>query len=141
MGIVSSPLSVGDFARAICMYCVRKTVVPNIATPTAMLASTAITIVRSEKSRSGISGSGACRITSTAAQESAAPSATRRPDCQETQSKLVPASDTQISRLETPPATSSAPGKSRCTSRRGLSGRCSVRWRTTKAATANGTPT
>jgi len=109
IGIVSRPDSVGDLPRAICMYWLRKTVVPNIAMPTATLAITARTIVRSRKRCSGTSGSLARRSAATAAVSSASPAATRAADGQETQSNCWPARETQISREETPEAIRTTP--------------------------------
>ena len=82
---------------------------PNIAMPTAMLAITASTTVRSENRRSGTSGSGTLRSTKTAAAQSARPPSTSTSVCHETQSYCWPASETQIRRLLTPPAISVAP--------------------------------
>ena len=110
IGIVSRPDSVGDLARAICMYWERKTVVPNSAMPTATLAITASTTLRSANSRSGTSGSGTLRSTKTAATAQDHAARRRAPRvCHETQSYCWPASETQISRLLTPPAISVAP--------------------------------
>ncbi len=139
IGMVSRPDSVGDIPRAICMYWVRKTVVPNIAMPTATLAITASTTVRSANSRSGMIGSRTRRSTSTAASRSPAPASTSAAVCHEAHAYCWPASETQISRAETPAAISVAPTTSIRTSRR-RRGRCSVRWSTTDAAIANGTP-
>ena len=110
IGIVSRPDSVGDLPRAICMYWLRKTVVPNIAMPTATLAITASTTVRSPNSRSGIE-----RLARAALDQHGAASRSRcrRPTsaavCQESQSNCWPASETQISRLETPRGDQHAP--------------------------------
>src|SRR3954449_6727704 len=75
IGIVSRPDSVGDLPRAICMYCVRKTVVPNIAMPTATLAITASTTSRSRNRRSGTSGSAPPPASNKPRQERLAPPA------------------------------------------------------------------
>src|ERR1051325_4552319 len=86
IGIVSRPDSVGDLPRAICMYWLRKTLVPNIAMPTAMLAMTASTTVRRSNRLSGISGSLTRRSTAIAAETSATPRPTSANVCQESQS-------------------------------------------------------
>jgi len=91
------------------MYWLRNTLVPNIAMPTAMLAITASNTVRRENSSSGISGSSTRRSTATAATISAMPRPTRAAVCQDSQSKLWPASETQISSADAPPAISVAP--------------------------------
>ena len=109
IGIDSSPASVGDLPRAICMYWLRKTVVPNMAMPTATLATTASTTVWSRNRRSGTSGSRTRRSTATAAAHRPAPSSTSAAVCHDAHANSWPASETQISRLETPPAISVAP--------------------------------
>ncbi len=91
------------------MYWVRKMVVPNNATPTAMLAMTARTTVRLPNSDSGMIGSSTRDSTSTASASSAIPPSTISVVCQDPQAKLWPASETQMSRLETPAVMSTAP--------------------------------
>ena len=109
IGIESRPDSVGDMPRAICMYWLRKTVVPNIAMPTATPAITARTTLRSPNSRSGTSGSRTRRSTITAAKQNSRPAETSTAVCHEPQAYSCPASETQIRRLETPAAISVAP--------------------------------
>ncbi len=66
-------------------------------------------VVRSLKSRSGMIGSLAFVSTTTAATSSSTPSAIIQALVNEDQSKLWPASETQISSVETPPVIISAP--------------------------------
>ncbi len=101
----------GDLPRAICMYWLRKTVVPNIAMPTATLAITASTTVRSRKSaqRDERLGARGARRRPRPTSSARPPSRRARRVCQEIQSYCCPASETQISRLDTPPAISVAP--------------------------------
>ena len=66
-------------------------------------------VVRSRNSRSGMIGSLARISVTTAATSSSTPSATIQAVVTEPQSKLWPASETQISSMETPPAIRTAP--------------------------------
>lgn len=123
------------------MYCVRNTVVPNIATPTATDAATASTTVRSRKRPIGISGSVARRSTTTAANRMTTPPSTMAAVCQPSQAKSFPASETQMRSDETPAAVRVPPRTSMWTSPRLFVGRCRVRRSSTSATSANGTPT
>jgi hypothetical protein len=109
IGRVSRPAAVGEWPRAIWKYWPRKTAPPKSATPTAMLATTASVVVRSRKSRSGMIGSFALVSTSTAAPSRTTPSPTSRSDVRDPHANSVPASVTQMSRSQTPPAMSAAP--------------------------------
>ena len=66
-------------------------------------------MVRSRNSASGMIGSGARSSTTTAATSRNTPSATIQVVVTEAQPKACPASDTQMSSVETPPAMSTAP--------------------------------
>ncbi len=109
IGIVSRPDSVGDLPRAICMYWLRNTEVPNSATPTAMLAITASTSERFSNSRSGIIGSAARRSTSTAGISSPNAPITSAAVCHDAHSIWWPAIEIQISSTEMPADTRNAP--------------------------------
>src|SRR4029453_45700 len=98
----------GDIPRAIWKYCERKTVDPNIATPTIVEAKTERLVVRSRKSRIGMIGSLARSSTSTATARVSSPTATRMHDTVEVQENSEPARETQTSRTDTPPAMSAA---------------------------------
>ncbi len=74
---------------------------PNIAMPTATLASTPSTTVRDWKRCSGISGSFTRRTTSTEATASSTPPGTSTAVCQPSHANWWPASVTQISSDET----------------------------------------
>lgn len=109
IGMVSRPDSVAVLPRATCMYWLRKTAVPNIATPTATLARTARTNVRFLNRCSGMMGSTALFSTRTAATRASSDPITMTALCHETHSKLLPANVTHSSRVETPTLMSSAP--------------------------------
>src|SRR5690606_31497359 len=102
IGRLIRPATVGDLPRDTWKYCDRKTVPPNIATPTSRLATVVSVTVRLRKIDSGITGSGAPDSTNTAAPSSTTPAPVRAAVCQEPQSTSLPASDTQMSSALTP---------------------------------------
>lgn len=102
IGIVRRPDSVGVLPRATCMYWLRNTAVPNIATPTATEATTARTNVRFLKRCSGMSGSGVTRSTSTAPTSASTAPPTIANVCHESHSKFCPANVTHSRSEDTP---------------------------------------
>ena len=138
--MVIRPDMVGLAPRLIWKYWLRKTEAPNIATPTAMLATTARVMVRLRNSRSGMIGSLARYSTRTASTPRATAPVTMTALCQESQSYLSPARVTQISSSDTAAVIRVAPAQSIFTWRL-TTGRCRVFWSTTRATMANGTPT
>ncbi|CAM5532239.1 hypothetical protein SVIOM342S_05775 [Streptomyces violaceorubidus] len=117
IGRLIRPATVGDLPREIWKYCERKTVPPNMATPTRRLATVVRVTVRFLKMPSGITGSGVRDSTNTAATSSSTPPPVRAPVCQDAQSNSLPASDTQISRAQTPATIRNAPSQSMRASR------------------------
>ena len=99
----------GVAPRASCMYWARNTEVPNIETPTEMLATTASVNVRFLNMDSGMIGSGDLNSTSTAAISRTAEPATIRKDARDAQPNWLPARVTQIISSDTPPAIRTAP--------------------------------
>jgi hypothetical protein len=94
------PASVGLIPWESWKYCARKTVEPNIATPTVTLATTAREMVRLRKRWSGIIGSATRDSTYTASDEGEDSAADHQGGRVEAQAKLVPASETQASRRD-----------------------------------------
>src|SRR5690606_13448188 len=139
IGRLIQPATVGDLPSESWKYWDRKTVLPNIATPTRALASVASATVRLRKILSGMIGSAARASTRIASASSTTPAMTivaLQPDAQ---ANVLPASDDQISSTETPAVISTAPSQSIRTSRR-TTGRLRVRWRRTIDRRVNGTP-
>src|SRR5690606_4113533 len=102
IGRLIQPATVGDLPSESWKYWDRKTVLPNIATPTRALASVASAPVRLRKILSGMIGSAARASTRIASASSTTPAMTivaLQPDAQ---ANVLPASDDQISSTETP---------------------------------------
>ncbi len=140
-GVVLNPAWVGLSPRLIWKYWLRKTVAPNSAIPTKRLATTAREMLRCLNKPSGMTGSAARDSTRTASAPITMAPSTMAIVCQDHQSKLLPANDTQISSNDTAPVISVAPSQSILTSSRLTVGRCSVFCSSTMAIAANGTPT
>ena len=103
------PASVGVAPRAICMYWLRKTDVPNIATPVAIEAMTARVKVRFLNSVSGMSGSfERSSVTMNRMMPTSAPP-TMRIVSMLHQSKAVPALVTQMRSSDTETDSSTMP--------------------------------
>ncbi len=108
-GMVSRPETVGEYPRAICMYWLRNTVVPNSTTPTAALAMIARVTVRLRKRSSGMIGAATRDSTQTAIARTTTEPPTIAVVCQEAQSNEFPANVTQRRSVEMPADMSSAP--------------------------------
>ncbi len=109
IGMVSRPDSVGVAPRASCMYWLRNTAVPNIATPTEIDAITESVKVRFLNRPSGMTGSFTRSSTITAIRSSRAAPPTMRRLGTEIHSKSLPAKVTQSSSSETPAEMSTMP--------------------------------
>ena len=109
IGRVSRPDSVGFAPRASCMYWARKTLVPNMATPTERLAMTARVKVRLLNIVSGTIGSFTTSSVITKAIRARAAPPTISQDSIEFHSNWWPPMVTQISSSETPALSSTAP--------------------------------
>ena len=109
-GTVMRPAWVGDIPRAIWKYCDRKTVLPNIATPTMTEAKVARLVVRSRNRCSGMIGSlTLSSVTIGRGEQQRRRAPTIQAVVEESQSNSVPASETQMSSVETPPVMRPAP--------------------------------
>lgn len=106
------PATVGDLPSEIWKYWERNTVPANIAIPTKKLARVVSDTVRLRKMSSGMIGSAALDSTKTAATRNTTPVVTSAAVCQDAQSKLLPASDVQISSAQTPATIRKAPSQS-----------------------------
>ncbi len=109
IGRVITPAMVGESPRDIWKYWLRKTVAPNIAVPTARLATTDRVMVELRNRCIGMIGSGARSSTSTNSTARTTAPSTIAIVCQDHQAKVSPASETQISSRETEAATRTAP--------------------------------
>src|SRR5207249_2113304 len=103
------PAWVGDMARESWKYWLRKTVEPNIVTPTMTLAKTARATVRSRNSFSGITGSATRVSTYPAASRAAIPAPTMTTVVVLPHGKVEPARLTQARSREKPAAIRVAP--------------------------------
>ena len=109
IGMVMTPASVGVAPRAICMYWLRKTEVPNIARPVAIEAIVARVKVASRKRVSGTSGSDERSSTTTNRIAARTAPPTMRSVSVLAQSNVRPALVTQISSSDTAVESSTIP--------------------------------
>ena len=144
IGMVSRPDSVGVLPRASCMYWLRKTEVPNIATPTetlAMIASTTRAVA--EQAASGMIGSRDPALDARRASDQQASSAADHAarSARTAQANCWPPRVTQMSSSETDGGDQRGAEVVDAHRRSRRGGRCSVFCRTTMASAAIGTPT
>lgn len=109
IGIVMRPDSVGVLPRASCMYWLRNTDVPNIAMPTATLATTDSTSVRLRNSPSGMIGSSTRDSTHSAAASVTTEAPSIAKVCHDAQANLSPANVTHSRSSAMPTDRSAAP--------------------------------